>query len=124
MNNTPCKNTIEWFKTLTNIQNTEECLRIILPSITALQSRVRRTDYVVDEIPALSYAAACLAMYRMSLSGELTRYSSFKAGDITLKTSQNERRKTMLDMLEFALCEAKPYLKTGKVFKSINGGAV
>lgn len=124
MKNTPCKNTVEWFKSLSGVENTEECLRIILPSITSLQSRVAKREYIVDEIPALSYAAACMAMYRMSISEELTRFSSFKAGDITLKASPNEQRKTMLQALELALCEAKPYLKTGTVFKSINGGAI
>lgn len=122
MNKTPCKNTIEWYKTLTGLEDTTECLKAVMPSIISLQARVRRSEYIVDEIPVLSYAAALLSMYRASLGEEILGLDSFKAGDITVKTTAKEDRERITDALNLAFSEARPYLKSGRLFGSMDGG--
>lgn len=124
MDKTPCKNTAEWFKSLSGIDSTEEALKWVMPSVNALQNRVLKRGDTVDEIPALCYAAALMAFNRAVLSEQIFSYNSIKAGDITLKANEREGRKSLKEALEMALAEAKPYLKSGMIFKSMDGGAV
>ena len=123
MNKIPCKNTVEWYKTLTGTETAGECLKAVMPSIISLQNRVRKSEYIVDEIPVLSYAAALLAMYRASLCIDTFGLDSFKAGDITVKTTQKEDREHIMAALNLAFCDARPYLKSGLVFKGMDGGS-
>lgn len=122
MNKTPCKNTIEWYKSLTGEESTEECLRAVLPAIMSLQVRVRKKEDIVDDVPVLSYAAALLAMYRGNINQDIYALGSFKAGDITIKTATKEERNTIIEALNLAFSDARPYLKTSCVFKSMDGG--
>ena len=124
MDKTPYKNTLEWFKSLSANDDTDECLKAVLPAIMSLQIRLRRKDDVVDDIPVLSYAAALLAMYRGSINQELFGLSSFKAGDITVKTTTKEERNSIIAALNLAFGDARPYLKTGVVFKNMDGGKI
>lgn len=122
MNKFPYKNTMEWYKTLTGSEDAGECIKAVLPAIASLQARVRKQEYIVDEIPVLSYAAALLSVYHASIGFGMSSLSSFKAGDITVKTNAEDDRKHITEALELAFSEARPYLKSGLVFKSIGGG--
>ena len=113
---------MEWYKTLTGSEDAGECIKAVLPAIASLQARVRRQEYIVDEIPVLSYAAALLSVYRASIGFGMSSLSSFKAGDITVKTTAKEDRERITDALNLAFSEARPYLKSGRLFGSMDGG--
>ncbi len=122
MDKIPYKNTLEWYKSLSGTEDNDECMKAVLPAIMSIQMRLRRKEDTVDDIPVLSYAAALLALYRGSINQELFGLASFKAGDITIKTTTKEERNSIIAALNLAFSDARPYLKTGVVFKNMDGG--
>lgn len=94
------------------------------PAVETIQNRVKDPEIIVDEVYDLCLAAACLAFYRAALSDDLFKYSSFKAGNVSVNYSNQEVKDNSLRMLTMALEEAKPYLKTGVIFKSVGGGSL
>lgn len=124
MEQQPYKNTLELFKCLSKIDSIDRCLLFCKPAVDTIQSRVKDPDIIVNDVHDLYFAAACLAFYRAALSDDLFKYSSFKAGSVSVNYSNQEVKDNSIRMLTMALEEAKPYLKTGTVFKSMGGGSL
>lgn len=121
MENIPSRNTIDWFRELSHINEAEVALKYCIPAINSLQSRVRNDSTIVDNVPELYFAAAVLAYYRFSLTEDFARYSTFKAGDVRLDMEPEKFNATIKELLSISLSDAAPYLKTGVRFKSIGG---
>lgn len=117
--NTPTRNTLDWFKELTHVTEANTALKYCMPAINSLQRRVRNDNIIVDNVPELYFAAAVLAYYRFSLTDDFIRYSSFKAGDVRLNMQPEKFKAALTELLNVALSDASPYLKTGVKFKSI-----
>ncbi len=121
MENTPSRNTLNWFRELSHVDDADTGLKYCVPAINSLQSRVRNSNMIVDNIPELYFAAAVLAYYRFSITDEFTHYSTFKAGDVRLDMEPEKFKATLTELLNLSLSDAAPYLKTGVKFKSIGG---
>lgn len=119
MQNTPCKNTLDWFSELSQISDPNIAYKYCLPAVKSLQAKVKKQDTVVDEVPELYFAAAVLAYYRLSVTDEFLTCSSFKAGDVRLNMKPDILRHTLQELLSIALSDALPYLKSGVKFKAI-----
>lgn len=119
MNNIPSKNTLDWFKELSHIDDPNVAYKYCLPAINSLQSRLRNRETVIDEVPELYFAAAVLAYHRLSVTDEFLTSAGFSAGDVRLNMKPEVFRETLSELLKVAMSDAAPYLKTGVKFKAI-----
>lgn len=121
MNESPIKNTLEYFMKLADTEDIEESLLFVKPAVKTLQNRLRDESLVVDEVYELYFAAATLAFYNATASSEFSHYTSFKAGNVGVNFSPKSHKENAEQLLETALSLAKPYLRSGIILKSTGG---
>lgn len=121
MSDLPYKHTLEIFMKLSKSDNINDCLIFVKPAIQTIQNRLRDDKTVIDEVYELYFAAASLAFYNAAVSDELSRYSSFKAGNVRVDFSEKSLKETAENLLKTSLALAKPYLKSGIILKSTGG---
>jgi len=117
-----CKNTIDWFMFISGITDIELAIKHCVPAVDSLQVQVISQKFKVDKIPQLYYAAASLAFYHYTLGDNAPAPIYFDAGDVTVRMSERDKNENAKALLESALLAARPFLKSGKIFKSIGGG--
>ncbi len=114
-------NTLDWFRFLTGIEDIEACLKHCLPACVSIQAQVLTPKYRVNAIPQLYYAAAALAFYHYCLSRKEADPKTIDAGDLTIRMEPQKLTAHAKELLDNAFAAARPFLKSGAVFKSIGG---
>lgn len=122
MDKMPYTNTLYWFGQLAKVEEPSIALSYCLPAVRLINSKLKDKTVVVDNEPSLCFAAAVIGYYKYSLTEEFARYSTIRAGDLTLNMPLKEFRSFIKELLSVALEEARPYLRSGAVFKSVLGG--
>lgn len=118
MQNLKNDNTCDYFLQLSGENDPNVCLKYCQPAIRTLTSKLKDKSIVVDDVPELYTAAACLAFYKYILADKNNSYSSIKAGELVVGLSPAEQKACAMELLTMTLSEAAPYLKTSVVFKS------
>ena len=122
MDKMPYTNTLYWFSQLAKEDEPSVALSYCMPAVRLLTSKLKDKTVVVDNEPSLCFAAAVIGYYKYSLTDEFSKYSKIRAGDLTLDMPLKEFRSFIKELLSVALEEAKPFLRSGTVFKSVMGG--
>ena len=122
MDKLPYVNTVNWFRKLSKNDDPSVALSYCLTAVRTLSSQLRSKNTVVDREPSLCFLAAVMAYRKYSLTDEFSDFSRIRAGEVTLETSEDENSKNIDALFRTAYDEARPYLKSGVIFKSCKGG--
>ena len=114
-------NAIDWFRFLSGEEDVELALRHCMPAVESIQAKTLTSRFRVDAIPQLYYAAATLAFYHYVLSKTEAEPTSVDAGDLTIRLENKKILENARELLETAFAAAKPFMKSGSVFKSVGG---
>ena len=115
------KNTVSWFRDLSHTDDTCLAVKYCMPAARILKRRLRSEEYNIDEIDELSYAAAVMAYARYVMTDDIGQYTNLKTGNITVSYDTDGQAARAQKLLQQALLQAAPYLRSGIRFKSVGG---
>lgn len=79
---------VKVFKSLSGLDASDSKCSTLCKSAAATIGRIIKRDCdIVAEMPRLSFAAGCLAYYRFTLTDEINGVTGFRAGDISVDSS-------------------------------------